>query len=327
MVEVLRIPETVPIPTPTAAIPIPAVAALHPLLPAVVAAIPGVDLFLIAISRRAVRVVSTACLPIDLFRSRIMTVFARAMSFAIVLIAVSLADAQSPDPKAKPTDNPAIKPADRLAQAAWKKRHEGFLEKYKSGGVDVLFVGDSITQGWESHKKIWDDNFQSWKPGNIGISGDQTSHVLWRITEGKEIETIDPKVVVIMIGTNNVGNSGMTAEQTAEGVKVIVETFRTKKPSAKILLLGVFPRSGKGIAKDATAAKADELQPKILAINSIIAKLHDGQHIHFLDINKVFLDDHGNLPKKIMPDYLHLSAEGYQKWAAAIKEPVEKLLK
>lgn len=221
-------------------------------------------------------------------------------------------------------DNPAAKPAQRLNQDGWKKRHEMLVERTAKGG-DVLFVGDSITQGWEgSGKKAWEAAFKDWKPVNIGISGDQTGHVLWRITEGKEIEKINPKVIVMMIGTNNVG--GHSAEQIAGGIKAIVEEFKKQKPKAKILLLGVFPRIGKG-DRNAAAIKPTEMQPKIKEINDIIAKLDDGKTVHYLDIGKVFLDKDGNLPKSIMPDYLHLSEVGYTKWAEAIKEPVVILLK
>jgi lysophospholipase L1-like esterase len=189
----------------------------------------------------------------------------------------------------------------------------------------VLFVGDSITQGWNGAKETWDKEFGAWKPGNLGIGGDQTQHVLWRITEGAEIEKIDPKVIVLMIGTNNTG--GHTAEQIAGGVKAILDVLAAKKPKAKVLLLGVFPRAGKKPGADATEVKAADLHPKIAAINDLISKFDNGKSVHYLDIGKVFLDESGNMPKKLMPDYLHLSKDGYVKWAAAIKEPVEKLLK
>jgi lysophospholipase L1-like esterase len=223
-------------------------------------------------------------------------------------------------------DNPATKAAPRT-DANWKKRHAAFVERSKQGNCDVLFVGDSITQGWEgAGKDVWKEAFASWKPVNIGIGGDQTQHVLWRITEGKELEGIDPKVVVIMIGTNNAGRD--SAEQIAEGVEAIVKSFRSQKPKAKILLLGVFPRRGidpKNF-KEKDIAGANEQNKKIPAINAIIAKLDDGKNVKYLDIGKVFLNDAGGLPKSVMPDYLHLSKEGYARWAKAIQAPVEDLL-
>jgi hypothetical protein len=134
-------------------------------------------------------------------------------------------------------DNPAAKPLNRD-----NARHKQFLKVVEKGQGDVIFIGDSITQGWEGKaaKKIWDENFGPYKPVNLGIGGDQTGHVIWRITEGKEIEPLKPKLAVIMIGTNNTG--GHSAEQIAGGIKAIIDELQKQKPDMKILLLGVFPR-------------------------------------------------------------------------------------
>jgi lysophospholipase L1-like esterase len=196
-------------------------------------------------------------------------------------------------------------------------RHKNFLKIVAKGDADVIFIGDSITEGWEgAGKKAWTDNFAPLKAVNLGISGDQTGHVLWRITEGKELDPIKPKVAVMMIGTNNMG--GHSAEQIAGGIKAIVEELRKQKPDMKILLLGIFPRSPKA---------TDGIRDKIKTCNAIIAKLDDGKNVFYKDISEKFLDKDGTLDKKIMPDYLHLSPEGYDIEAKAIKEDVEKLLK
>jgi len=210
-----------------------------------------------------------------------------------------------------PKDNPAAKAANRD-----NARHKQFLEIVAKGEGDVIFLGDSITQGWEGNKKIWTENFGAFKPVNLGISGDQTGHVLWRITDGKEIAPLKPKVAVIMIGTNNTG--GHSAEQIAGGIEAIVKELRKQKPEMKILLLGVFPRSAKA---------EDAIRAKIKKINETIAKLDDGKFVFYKDIGDKFLDEDGTLDKKIMPDLLHLSAAGYEIWASAIKEDIAKLLK
>jgi len=214
-------------------------------------------------------------------------------------------------------DNPAAKPLNRD-----NPRHKEFLKSVASGQGDVIFLGDSITQGW--NKKVWDENFAAFKPVNLGISGDQTGHVIWRITEGKEIEPLKPKLAVIMIGTNNTG--GHTPEQIASGIKAIIDELRKQKPDMKILLLGVFPRAG-GIAKEETVAPAEKLNPKIKAINDIIAKYDDGKMVFYKDIGAKFLNDKGGLEKKIMPDLLHLSQAGYEIWAANVKDDIAKLVK
>jgi len=220
-------------------------------------------------------------------------------------------------------DNPAVKPLNRD-----NPRHKDFLKKVAGGEGDVVFIGDSITQGWEgAGKEAWKKNFESMKAVNLGIGGDQTGHVLWRITEGKEMEPLKPKAAVIMIGTNNIG--GHSAEQIAGGIKAIVEELRKQKPDMKILLLGVFPRSVSGLKKEDApdVAPADKLQPKVKEINAIISKLADGKYVVYKDIGEKFLNTEGGLERKIMPDYLHLSPAGYEIWADAIKDDVAKLVK
>lgn len=220
--------------------------------------------------------------------------------------------------------NPATKPLERKDKGS-VARHEKFVSIAKAGGVDVVFLGDSITAGWEgAGKDVWKEKFAPLKAANFGIGGDRTQHVLWRITEGKELEGIDPKAFVVMIGTNNTGSD--SAEQIAEGVKAIVTELRKQKPKAKVLLLGVFPRAG-GIGKEDKVAPADKLNAKIKAINERIAKLDDGKSVKYLDIGGQFLDSTGGLPRETMPDLLHLSKKGYEIWAAAIERPLAEMLK
>lgn len=223
----------------------------------------------------------------------------------------------------EPKDNPAAKPLNRRADHA---RHKQFLKVVEKGEGDVIFLGDSITQGWEGKaaKKVWDDAFAAFKPVNLGIGGDQTGDVLWRITEGKEIAPLKPKLAVIMIGTNNTG--AHTAEQIAGGIKAIVTELQKQKPEMKILLLGVFPRAG-GIAKEDTVAPKEKLNPKIKQINDIISKFADGKKVFYKDIGDKFLNKDGGLERKVMPDLLHLSEEGYKIWADAIKDDIAKLVK
>ncbi len=222
-------------------------------------------------------------------------------------LALGLAVAAGADDK----NNPAVKPLNRDIP-----RHKEFLKVVAKGEGDVIFIGDSITQGWEGARKTWDEAFGAFKPINLGIGGDQTGHVLWRITEGKEIDPINPKLAVIMIGTNNTG--GHTAAQIAGGVKAIVETLQQKKPEMKILVLGVFPRSPKA---------TDKVRDKIKEINTTIAKLADDKKVFYKDIGDKFLEPDGSLDKKIMPDYLHLSQQGYKIWADAVKDDIAKLVK
>jgi lysophospholipase L1-like esterase len=210
--------------------------------------------------------------------------------------------------------------------AFWKSRHDKFVARAQKGDVDVLFLGDSITKGWEgAGKQPWADHFAPMKAANFGIGGDRTEHVLWRITTGKELEGIDPKVAVLMIGTNNAGAN--SAKEIADGVEAIVMELRKQKPKMKVLVLSVFPRAGKRFDKETKEIKAVDLNPKIKQINDIIKKLDNGKTVKYLDIGGKFLDKEGDLAKSIMPDFLHLSTKGYEIWAEAIKGDVEKLMK
>lgn len=207
-------------------------------------------------------------------------------------------------------------------------RHEQLLKRAATGHVDVLFLGDSITQGWETNgKEVWAKNFEPLHAGNFGISGDRTQHVLWRITEGKELEGISPKAAVLMIGTNNAASN--SADEIAAGVEAIVKELRRQKPHMKILLLAVFPRSAKSAKElqDTTHVAADELNKKLPEVNKQLAKLDDGKNVKYLDIGAKFLDKDGGLAKDVMPDYLHLSKKGYEIWAEAIKGPLDELLR
>jgi lysophospholipase L1-like esterase len=203
------------------------------------------------------------------------------------------------------------------------KRHERFLEDIKKmdGKIDVVFLGDSITDGWRG-KTAWKGHIAPLNALNLGIGGDRTQHVLWRI-QNAELEGYKPKAFVIMIGTNNMGDSkkewagGNTEQEIAVGVKAIVEEIQKQHADAKILLLGIFPRG---------AEAANAYRGKIKKTNEIIAKL-DGKNVKYLDIGEKFLEKDGTLSKDIMPDFLHLSQKGYTIWAEAIEKDLKEMLK
>jgi lysophospholipase L1-like esterase len=194
-------------------------------------------------------------------------------------------------------------------------RHAAFLEDIKKmhETINLVFVGDSITDGWRgAGLSVWDKFFAPSKALNLGISGDATQHVLWRMRHG-ELEGYEAQLFVIMIGTNN----GDSAADVATGIGAIVKEIRDKQPQARILLLGIFPRGEK---PDATREKNTE-------VNRTIAKLDDGKSIRFLDIGDKFLEADKSMSKDIMPDFLHPSLKGYEIWAAAINDSVQELLK
>jgi lysophospholipase L1-like esterase len=201
-------------------------------------------------------------------------------------------------------------------QTAFIRSHEKFVGIARQGDTGLLFLGDSITAGWTRQQTIWSNAFGAYRPANFGIGGDRTQHVLWRINNG-ELDVHKPKAVVLMIGTNNSGSD--EPEDTARGVTKIVETIRAKLPDTKILLLGIFPR-GATTTNNPGRAKNQK-------VNALIAKLHDGRHVYYLDIGEKFLQPDGTLTKEIMPDLLHLSAKGYQIWADSITPRLAELMK
>lgn len=229
------------------------------------------------------------------------------------LALVTLVSLAGTSPALLAEDHDAIKPVPR--EGGWMARHESFNKRVAEGNVDLLLIGDSITQGWEgAGKDVWAKYYTPRHAVNLGIGGDRTQHVLWRLDNGN-IKGIHPKAAVLMIGTNNSGSN--TPEQIAEGITAIVQKLRKDLPETKILLLAVFPRG---------ADKSDPRRQVNEATNAIISKLDDGKMVYYLDIGPAFLADDGTLSKEIMPDLLHLSPKGYQIWAEAIEPKLAVLM-
>jgi lysophospholipase L1-like esterase len=217
--------------------------------------------------------------------------------------------------------NTAIIPAPR--DEKWVARHEGFVQEARKGGIDILFLGDSITDGWrDTGLNVWNKYYAPRHAANLGISGDRTQHVIWRMEKG-ELDGIKPKVVVLMIGTNNTGkekDNGKirnTVSETIEGVQAVVKELRVKLPDSKILLLAIFPRS----------TLDNPQRAQVALVNTVIAKLDDGKMVKYLDIDPKFLEADGTLSTNIMPDLLHPNERGYRIWADAMGPALDEMLK
>ncbi len=201
--------------------------------------------------------------------------------------------------------------------AKTEARIEQFNKISKEGAAELVFLGDSITQGWEGRgKEVWAKYYSQRKAANFGISGDRTEHVLWRMDHGN-FDGLKPKLVVLMIGTNNTGHRKDKPEDTAAGVKSIITKLQAKCPGVKVLLMGIFPRGQK--LEDA----GRQLNMKI---NDLLKPMADGKTVHYLDIGAKFLEPDGTMTKEMMPDFLHPGPKGYQIWADAIDETLSKLL-
>jgi lysophospholipase L1-like esterase len=200
--------------------------------------------------------------------------------------------------------------------------HKQFLEEAGRGGIDVYFEGDSITRRWRATDypdflANWRENFFGWNAADFGWGGDSTQNILWRLENG-ELDGVNPKVIVILAGTNNVGKAPADEAKVAEitrGIKAIVGTCRTKAPAAKIVLMAIFPRNDSLVAA-----------PTIDRINENIAKFADRDTVRFVDINTKLADKNGILFTGMTVDKLHPSLKGYQVWADSLRPILTELL-
>lgn len=202
-----------------------------------------------------------------------------------------------------------------MSVAAWRQMHEGYVKRAKEGKIDLVFLGDSITQGW-GNNAVWQKHYEPLAAVNFGIGGDTTENVLWRIQNG-ELEGLGPKVIVLLIGTNNFGLQGHSPDQVVKGVATIVQTLRKKLPSSKVLLLAIFPRDEK---------PGTDARKNIKKVNDQIVKLDDRRSVRYLDIGAKLANPDGSLSKEIMPDFLHLSEKGYEIWAEAMDPLLKEMI-
>jgi lysophospholipase L1-like esterase len=206
--------------------------------------------------------------------------------------------------------------ADENSQIA----HRQLVEKARKGGIDAYFLGDSITRRWGTSDAAWREmhanwtaNFYGWNAGNFGWGADTTQNILWRIRNG-ELDDVNPKVIVLLAGTNDIGG-GASPEEVTRGIRAILETCRAKAPGATIVLIAIFPRN-------------DNLEylPTIQATNQRLRRLADGKRVRFLDVNPGLADPTGRLFEGMTIDNLHLSVKGYQVWADGLRSILQERL-
>lgn len=198
--------------------------------------------------------------------------------------------------------------------ATWDKMHAEDVLAAQYDQVDVLFVGDSITAGWDW--QIWEKNFKPLNAANFGIGGDNTGNVLWRLQHGA-IGNLQPKLIVLLIGVNNVGGLQETPEQAAAGVIKVVQQLQLAWPSSKILLNAVFPFDQEPSAEN---------RSKVKTLNKIIAKLGDNKTVFYKDYGPLLLQKDGSIAPDVMADFLHPTPKGYQIWADAMTPDIQQLL-
>jgi lysophospholipase L1-like esterase len=227
-------------------------------------------------------------------------------------------------PGAALAGNTAMVPVPRDFPTNWIARHEEYVAGAKKGDIDLLFLGDSITDGWRwgnGGSKIWPEMYALRHAANFGIGWDRIQNVLWRVENG-ELQKIHPKVVVLLIGTNNTGNEddGRPRNTTPEiiaGISNLASQIQSRLPGGRILLLGLFPRGEKN----------DPIREQVKAVNAGLAALADDNKIKFLDLGEKFLAPDGTLSRDLFPDLLHPNARGYRIWADAMEPTLAEMLR
>jgi lysophospholipase L1-like esterase len=243
-----------------------------------------------------------------------------------IAAAVAQPRAQAPAP-GEPSAAESIGPADRAAPRTDQNSmaaHAQLLEKARAGGIDVYFIGDSITRRWGAtdYPELlanWRQNFFGWHAANFGWGADRTQNILWRLEHG-ELDGVNPKVIVIQAGTNNIGPQPGGAAKVAEitrGLIAILNLCRQKAPDATVILTAIFPRN------DNMA-----VMPEIDQVNANLARLADGRNVRYLSVNDKLADAGGRLFPGMMNerDKLHPTLQGYQVWADHLKPILTDLL-
>lgn len=195
------------------------------------------------------------------------------------------------------------------------RNHAKYVQQTQSMKIDLCFLGDSITAMWPGN--LFSKYYGKYKVVNFGVGGDRTENVLWRLENG-ELKGQSPKVVVLMIGTNNLGFN--TVEEVALGVETVVKNLQGKFPKTKILLLGILPKLGN--AQEPT----EKMLVKIEKVNAITSKLDDGKMIRYLDFGPKFLDNDKKIQGGILADGVHLTGKGYEIWATSMNPLLTEMM-
>ncbi|MFY9345186.1 MAG: GDSL-type esterase/lipase family protein [Planctomycetota bacterium] len=234
---------------------------------------------------------------------------------ALVAAALSAQDSGAPPAPATPP-NPAITPVARTDAGILPRQDQVLQRAREAPPAALVFVGDSITQGWESSgKESWERHFVPLGAVNLGVSGDRTEHVLWRLQQAP-ITRLAPKVIVLLIGTNNLGHGATNAEQTLAGVLAVIALLRAQAPDARILVNEILPRG----------ERINAMRGDILQVNQAVRGQVDA-NTRCLPVGDRWVRGDGTIGKDVMPDFLHLTKAAYEQWAQALLPEIQAALK
>lgn len=239
------------------------------------------------------------------------TIFRTLAVLALAILAST--GALAAEQKASPPDPTQPVAGKTNGEKWWNGKYEGINAAIKKmdGRIDVALIGDSITARWGGSS--WAKHWGSYRAVNMGIGGDQTQNVLWRLQNG-QLDDYEARLFILMIGTNNLWDRNAVPADVAAGIKAIIELIKTRQPQARILLMGILP----------TGEKPNPGREKRAAVNSLISKFEGGS-VSYLDIGDKFLQPDGTISKEVMHDFLHLADKGYDLWAEAIGPKVKEL--
>jgi beta-glucosidase len=209
--------------------------------------------------------------------------------------------------------HPSTTPADRPLREGWLERHRRYCARAAAGNLDLVFLGDSLTQRWEGAPDVWQCYYGKRNAAQMGIDNDGTQQVLWRVDHGT-LDGCSPKLIVLLIGINNIGNDNATPEDVHDGIAAILGRIRAKLPKTAVLVMGLLPYDRPGV----------DYHAQIAGTNRLLPTLGGRDNVHFLDIGARLLVN-GKVSPVMQPDGAHLSPRGYAIYAEAI-EPTVRLL-
>jgi beta-glucosidase len=230
---------------------------------------------------------------------------------AMLASAPACKSAADSDPAVAAPTSAALQPEEN---SGMHERNLELVERAKANPkAEVVFIGDSITHGWDdTGRSVWDREFAPMNALNLGVSGDRTEHVLWRLQQGA-YDALRPRVIVMMIGTNNTGHRMDPPQEIADGVGAILADLHERFPKAKLALLAIFPRE---------ESRDDPMRTNNDAANALLMEMARERNIHWLDVSPAFCDADGTLSQELMPDLLHPNEQGYEAWAGALVGPL-----